>query len=63
MRGTDGLPDRVVVQALNPGEEGGTLTKVYPLGLFKEMQLEIAERIEAKQDRAEEEEGDRGLSP
>ena len=27
------------------------------------MQLEIAERIEAKQDRAEEEEGDRGLSP
>ncbi len=50
VRGTDGLPDRVVVQALNPGEEGGTLTKVYSLGFFMEMQLEIAERIEAEQD-------------
>lgn len=63
VRGTDGLPDTVTVQALNPGEEGTTLTKTYSLPFFMEMQLEIAERIKAKQDRAEAEAGDRGLSP
>ncbi|MFZ1522625.1 MAG: hypothetical protein WAS94_01230 [Candidatus Saccharimonadales bacterium] len=50
VRGTDGQSDRVIVKALDPNREGGTLIREYPLGFFMEMQLEIAERIEAEQD-------------
>ena len=59
-RGTDGQSDEVTVQALNPGEGGVTLTKIYPLGPFMEMQLEIRDRIDAKEDASLR---SRGLSP
>ena len=58
--GTDGQSDKVTVQALNSGEGGVTLTKIYSLGPFMEMQLEIRDRIDAKEDARLR---SRGLSP
>jgi hypothetical protein len=60
VRGTDGLSDTVTVQALNPGKKGTTLTRTYSLPFFMEMQLEIRDRIGAKEDASLR---DRGLSP
>jgi hypothetical protein len=60
VRGTDGLSDTVTVQALNPGKKGTTLTRTYSLPFFMEMQLEIRDRIDAKEDARLR---SRGLSP